>query len=235
MAFTTFLSCNKAGALKQYQQILSRNPNDYESRMRMAYCHSVLGDRSQAAAQYRETANRSNSQCIRDVNNALAIGCEGQYAKCLEMLSGAASKYKESFLVWHNLGEMNSMLGNTSAASKAFAEATRLNPNDPWNRVLYGEVLRAQGDHKQAREQYEKAIECNSQVTLAHAGLALCKLGQGDVAAAKQHMKTANSINPNLVPITDPFLYREIRGKHFIQLFYSVNNFIHFQVNKTVL
>lgn len=228
VALATFVSCNKAGAAHQYAEYLNKKPNDYEARFKKAYCHEILQDFAQASEEYREIASRARSKCVRAVANALALATDGGGSmvariESTKALNTATRDYNGSSLAWHYLGESLRLQGEFKNAIDAFEKAAARNESDMWNKTLLAETLREHGleqtddinrEHyrKKAKTQYREVVNSSQYpVTLAHAGLALCHLADGEVDDAKKQMKIAHETNPKLIPTPDPKKYREMR------------------------
>ena len=238
-ALATFVSCNKAGAAQQYAEYLTINPNDYEARFKKAYCHEVLQDFDQAREEYREIASRTQFD-VREVANALARATnrdERSRSECTEALRLATRDY-DSSLAWHYFGESLRLQGDSENAIDAFEKAAARDKYDMWNKTLLAETLREHGlkqtdeydreqYRKKAKTQYMEVVNSSkSPVTLAHAGLALCHLAEGQVGEANKHMKIAHETNPTLIPTADPVKYRKEKGNGpFFRLIYILWSF----------
>jgi hypothetical protein len=75
--------------------------------------------------------------------------------------------------------------GYRSAAVTAYRQAVDCHPDNPFGLVNLGNILLEDGEFRQARQLYEKALTIDAGLTYAHQGLAnvLEKLGDGESAA----------------------------------------------------
>ncbi len=118
----------------------------------------------------------------------------------------------DNALGWARLSELLLSAGEHDEALKSAKKAQQINPGLNRTLTVLGFAYLAQVDIKKAQNIFEQAIKLNSADPLAHLGLALTKIRQGDIQTGSRDLEIAVSLDP------DSAVFRSYLGKAYYEL-----------------
>jgi tetratricopeptide (TPR) repeat protein len=130
---------------------------------------------------------------------ALSYALQANYKlkAALERMQEAARKFNGNPLVWARLGELQLMSGETSAAISSAYRATALSPGSEKAQIVLGYAALAQFRNTEAGIAFNKAITLASSDPMAHLGLGLAKISNGELEAGRREIETAVALDSN--------------------------------------
>lgn len=125
-------------------------------------------------------------------------------------LAQAATQASPSFgFAWARLAELEFSFGERTASAKALDQAERLTPHHAQARALRGFVMAAENRIAAALQSFDQAISLDGALGNAWLGRGLCRIRQGDVAAGREDLQVAATLEPQRA------LLRSYLGKAF--------------------
>jgi len=136
------------------------------------------------------------------VQLALAYLQAGDVATALQKIKEGLRQDDQNARAHGVIAIIYERIGEYGPAETHFAEATRLDPQDPYIRNAYGAFLCGRGEYARAVEQYELALKnplySTPEVALTNA--AVCIRRQGDLSQAETYLRRALDRNKRYPP-----------------------------------
>lgn len=131
---------------------------------------------------------------------------QGERAAAIALMNELLSEEPDYSWGWRQLIHWYDAENRPEDVLEAANQLVRLNPDDPIAHVLRGEARRALGDHRGAKDDFQRAFEADPGFDTAGLQLVGEQLETGDVAAASQTLKALESISNGPM-----FRYRSIQ------------------------
>lgn len=134
-------------------------------------------------------------------DQAVELMVQKKYKEARKLFREVTRRDPSIATAWHNLGIMEGIFGNFSAAIKASRNAVEINP--AWNEAWYilGEEYAKFGNHSMAAEIYRKVVETDPKLLDAWYSLGLALIDHGDYKGAVDAYESALKANPDAVEI----------------------------------
>jgi tetratricopeptide (TPR) repeat protein len=184
-------------ALYHLEQVARLDPNDPRPHRTMAYIRKDFGNGAGAIEDYLESLRRDPNQVDRE---SILMELAGVYHRlhqdreALETLS----KLPPSAAALALTAECHYSLGNQKEARKFVEEALKLEPHYVPAMLTKAAMLTAAGEHAQAAELLEAAVERTPKEFSARYALAQAYLRLGRKQEADEHMKVVRELKENL-------------------------------------
>jgi tetratricopeptide (TPR) repeat protein len=129
----------------------------------------------------------------------------------LQALAEASRLEPQDFALWMNLGQCQALLGRLDEAEDHFTVAAVLRPRSPWPFFHRGRVELERRDFRQARLDFDRALQLRPGLGAAHVNRALALLGDGDNAGAVAELTAA--LNVGVAATRVYFIRAEARAR----------------------
>ena len=162
----------------------------------------VLGDREQAAAEYRRALEIEGRHVpLTHYNLGLSYWDSGDMEGAAHHLQAFVEQSPPELdyllpLAYRDLGNALNELGRVEEGEAAYDRAARLNPNEPGIPLARGWYAYMRGDLDAAEAHYRRAMEIAPDYPWPHFNLALVHLARGDAEAARQTYEAALQLSP---------------------------------------
>lgn len=204
---------NYRDADKSFREALKRNPNSVDALVGMALI-DIRSERQSLGARERLAKARAVNEHDPSIHRAMvqvAIQDE-RWDEALEAAKRAVALAPKSTESWAALATVEFLRDDTKAFDEAVAKALQL---DPKFARIYSDPADAGERQHRYRESvalYEKALELDSELAAAHAGLGIGYSRIGDDDKARYHLDRAydlDSYNVRTYNLNDAF-YDEV-------------------------
>lgn len=196
-----------AAALKDFQDVLSRNPKFADARHYTGVCLSFLGYPDAALIEFEQAIELNPRYIEAHINRAITLNELGRFEEARAAFDAAArlereSKGPYSTAASARLANTHAMLGDMYREAGAPEEAIRQYRRAleirafPDIRVRLGEALLQNNQPKEAAEELRKVLETNPRFTAALLNLGLACYRMGDREGALREWSRVQDIDP---------------------------------------
>ncbi|MFM9967788.1 MAG: tetratricopeptide repeat protein [Burkholderiales bacterium] len=159
-------------AIELMDRVIAAKPGDLMAWVTRGEAYRTLGDLSNAEASFRQALRLEPGRYDAMVNLSLALWTAGRYDESADLFTELLARDPFMFLANFYLGQYAFDNEEPALARSHALRALEANPKDARARVLLGNIFRAEGKTPQALEQFEQALQSETQ-----------KLNQGFLAA----------------------------------------------------
>lgn len=165
---------------------------------------SIQGDSS--TGRLGEVQGREESQTDAVANVYLELAAEylrqGQLAAALQNARKGVLVAPKNPMAHNMLALVHQQLGENALAERHFAEAVRLDPQDPYANNAFGGFLCGQKRYAEAQRRFEAALAnpLNREPWVALGNAGICAYEQGNMEQAETYLRKALRANPKLAP-----------------------------------
>jgi len=149
-------------ALKEYEAILNKKPDDLKAATLLALIHHDAGHIENAVKVYNYILNRDPGNAIASNNLAWIIandtGKRPDLDRALQLATDAKQKFPDNPRIADTLGYVYFKKGLYANAQSQFSSALEHTPNDPMINYHLALVLARQGRHKDAVPFVKRAL-----------------------------------------------------------------------------
>jgi Flp pilus assembly protein TadD/KaiC/GvpD/RAD55 family RecA-like ATPase len=154
-------SGRKMDALKAYDEILSKDPNNFEALNGKALVLQLQGSHREALKLY-DLAVRSNpSDAETWSNRGISLRAMGRTEEAIQSYDHALELNPRDAGVWSNRGIALRTLGRTDEAIESYDKALDINPKDAGVWSNRGVALTSVGKYEEALESFDRALEAD--------------------------------------------------------------------------
>lgn len=151
----------------------------------------------------REAALADGREAVRLAPDSAAAGIALSYAEqalfripeARQTVERAVQQEPANALAWARLGELRLMLGDRRGAEEAAARASELAPALARTQLVRGFAALAAFRHREALTAFGRAIELAPADPMAHLGLGLARISQGDLRAGRKDLEVAVALD----------------------------------------
>ena len=169
---------------------LKRDPNAGLAYALRAIIHVVQNEREPALADAERAVSLSPTAAAK-IALSYAQQADFRIEAARDTLLTAVQQHPDDPLAWARLGELWLMLGERDKAREAAGKAASLAPDLARTQLVLGFAALAEFRNNEARAAFERAIALSSADPLAHLGLGLAKISDGDLAEGRQEIEVA--------------------------------------------
>jgi protein O-GlcNAc transferase len=189
---------NLAGALEEYQRLLSIRPGHWPAITEMSITWSVMGNPRRGMAVLESVqgldANRPELHYARGLSH---LGL-GSLAQAEASFRSAAARGLRTPQVYDQLGATLFRMQRYPEAVNSFQQAVTLDPQFGSAWANLGDALIRLGDGERAVRAYQEAVSLQPDDALTHAALGTALLYTGQPQAATVSLERALALNPQL-------------------------------------
>jgi tetratricopeptide (TPR) repeat protein len=198
-------------ALAAIQEALRLHPDDAGALALRAVIAVASNDKTRALAD----ATRAVELAPHSARSRIVLSYAAQSAFDIPLahdsLEAAVAAEPDSSLAWARLGEVELMEGRTRDAARSLQRAAAIEPANARVLTAQGFAALARLDTESARHAFERALQQPGFHPLAHLGLGLATIRDGDLAMGRQQIEFAVAISP------DNALFRAYLGKAYLE------------------
>jgi len=176
---------------------LQQDPNDGLAYALRAVINVVQNNTDQALIDGDRAVELSPESSAAKIALSYAQQANYQIPAARDTLLQAVNEQPDAALAWARLSELQLMLGNREQAIASADKATALAPDLERTQITRGFAALAAFDNAEAKAAFERAIILNSSDPMAHLGLGLAKISDGDVAAGGRDIEVAVAQDSN--------------------------------------
>jgi tetratricopeptide (TPR) repeat protein len=162
----------------------------------LAMIEVVQNQREQALADAEQAAKLSQTAAV-SIALSYAQQANLKLEKARETMLAATSVHEGNSLAWARLGELHLMLGDRSIALTAAKRAVMLSPGSARAQIVLGFCALAEFRSVDALSAFGLAISLASADPMAHLGLGLAKISDGDIAEGRREIEVAVGLDSN--------------------------------------
>ncbi|MCK5383734.1 MAG: FecR domain-containing protein, partial [Gammaproteobacteria bacterium] len=176
---------------------LLQDPNDGLAYALRAVINVVQNNNDQALVDGSKAVEYSPQSAAAKVALSYAQQANYQIPAARDTLLQAVNEQPDAALAWARLSELQLMLGEREQAIAAADKATALAPDLERTQITRGFAALAAFDNTAAKAAFERAITLSSSDPMAHLGLGLAKISDGDVAEGGRDIEVAVALDSN--------------------------------------
>jgi tetratricopeptide (TPR) repeat protein len=169
---------------------LQRDPNAGLAYALRAILNVVHNAREQALVDAQRAVSLSDSAAAK-IALSYAQQASFQIGAARDTLIKAVEAHPDDALAWARLGELWLMTGERDRAREAAANAAALAPNLGRTQLVLGFASLAEFRNAAALSAFERAIQLNSADPLAHLGLGLAQISDGQLESGRGELELA--------------------------------------------
>jgi len=171
-AKSAVLSRDFSVAKKIYEDLIAKDPSDYEALSELGSMYVKSGQDKNAYAVYSKIL-KENSKDVVALNEMGAIYRRlKEYDKSVDMLQRAVIVDETNIQSFYNLGFTYKIIGKYDSAIKAFERVLDVNPNDVLAYNHIGTIYAAKGDYSKAIEFYHRGLLIDTNHPVLHLNMA---------------------------------------------------------------
>lgn len=205
----TFASCNKAGSIPHYTAFLKTNPGNFEALKWRGRAYSIIGQMTDAAADFRAAERQSPAPYNSLARSELAF-IEGNVQQGVDILIDVIKQHPQCGEAWSELGSCIYQCGSADAAIEPIKTSIALGnasgesskPWHYWAKDSLAEIYYVNGDVKTAEIYYSSAVQACPTFTKAHIGVGRCNVIHNNLVKAEGCYRRARELNPKIAPWT---------------------------------
>ncbi len=210
---------NYSAAEPMLQQVTGKNPNNYRAWFDLGYVYTATGRKPEAIEAYRKSVAAKPDVFESNLNLGLLLAQNGspeaeQFLRDATRLKPSGNPQEGLARAWLSLGHVLEH-PKPAEAVQAFAEAAKLQPNDPEPHLSAGAILEKQNDLPGAEREYQAALavapnSADALIGLANIYMQSRRLPQAE-AALRQYLALDPKNGPARVQLGRVL---EAEGKH---------------------
>lgn len=150
-----------------------------------------LGDTFGAVEEYRMALLADTDNILAWNSLGVCLADLGRHAEAKNAFEVAYSKNSRDFSTCYNLGTTCLALEDKKAAKEFFLASLALKPDHVYARIRLGEIAEKEKNFAEAREQYELAVQADSQSSVPYRCLAKLCIQQEKYDKAREYLQTA--------------------------------------------
>jgi tetratricopeptide (TPR) repeat protein/S1-C subfamily serine protease len=189
---------DRKGALSDYNQAISINPQYAIAYNNRGIAKYALGDRKGAILDYDQAININPQFVVAYANRGGAKSDLGDRKGAMIDYDRAISINPQFDKAYYNRGNTKYALGDNRGAMIDYDRAISINPQFAIAYANRGNTKSDLGDNRGAMLDYDRAISINPQLAMAYANRGNTKSDLGDNRGAMLDYDRAISINPQL-------------------------------------
>lgn len=155
----------------------------------------VQNDREQALRDGREAVRLSPQSSAASIALSYAEQASFDLAAARATLEATVATEPANALAWARLAEVRLMLGDRSGSREAAATAVRLEPNLARTQRVEGFAALALFQNTRAIEAFRRAIALSPADPMAHLGLGLAKISEGNLVEGRKDLEVAVALD----------------------------------------
>ena len=203
----------QARAVKQFEQVIERDPKDISSYLILAQLYRVGGDNAKAEAILKKAVAMQPDSAEANTNLALLYVDLGQFRAAIDLLKEVANDKADS-QVWSTLAYAYEQVQNYKDAANAYNRALEGDPDNAAFRKGLGQALLLSKQYDLAREQFQALIDANPRDIESYLRLSQTYRVQKKYDLARQSLAKALELAPdNLDILYNQVLLAETEGK----------------------
>ncbi|MFW6065427.1 MAG: DUF6584 family protein [Planctomycetota bacterium] len=214
-------------AMKHYLMAIDLEPNYLEGLVKLGTHQLIFGRWEEAAELFHRAADLSDQVLLSYIGLGVAQAAAGRQGDAINSFDLAAAIEPNSTVLLAEMARLQLKVALADEFAKSFetgsptavsaselssdhllymqierhGEEVRRHPNHPDLRYRYGVLLRAEGRHGEALEQFEKAVDLNPAYVQAIMKLGLTRQELGMVDEAVETYRMALEIRPDYVDL----------------------------------
>lgn len=189
------LNVGRAGeARAEIDRALAQNPKAGLAYAQRSIIEVVQNDRENALADARKSVELSQSATAL-IALSYAQQANFQIEAARESLQTAVKAHPNNALAWARLGELLLMLGDRKQALAAAKKAESLAPDQSRAQLVKGFTALAEFHNPEAKRAFEQAIRLNSADPIAHLGMGLAKISDGQLADGRKELEASVALD----------------------------------------
>lgn len=194
------LALHRAGRLRDarslYEQVLKREPRNFDALNLLAKLFLAEGDGLAAAERWRQALQVRPAFFEGRVGMVQALQQAGRLAEALEACREALLQRPDSVEILFQLGVLRRAQGQRAEALAAYRRCLELNPGLAEAAINVGCLLEEAGEVTQAREWFERAVAQRPALAAAHFFLGSLQRKMGFADAAESSLQEAVRLEP---------------------------------------
>jgi tetratricopeptide (TPR) repeat protein len=200
-------------AVKQFEQIIERDPKDISSYLILAQLYRSAGENAKAETVLKKAIALEPDSSEANSNLALLYVDLGDYRGAIDLLKKAANEKSDAQL-WSTLAYSYEQVQDYKNASSAYEKALERDPDNLAYRRGLGQSLLLTRHYDAAQAQFEALIEANPRDVEAYLRLSQVYRVQHKYDLAQQNMTKALELAPDNLDVQfNQVLLVESQGK----------------------
>jgi len=175
---------------------LQQDPNAGLAYALRSILHVVHNEREQALVDAQQAVALSDTAAAK-IALSYAQQASFQIEAARDTLVHATEQHPDDALAWARLGELRLMTGERDLAREAAANAAAIAPDLARTQLVSGFAALAEFRSGEARTAFERAIQLSSADPLAHLGLGLAEISDGQLEKGRGELELAVGLDSN--------------------------------------
>jgi tetratricopeptide (TPR) repeat protein len=197
-AFSRHQAGDLVAAVRGYQGILARDPNNADAAHLLGVALHQQGQSARAVEQISRAVALRPSVPAFHANLAEAYRALGQFDRAVGCCRAALQLWKDYPEAHNNLGLALQALGRYDEAVEHFKACVALRPDDAMTHSNLGTVYRSLGQTESALTHFQRAVEFNPRLAQCRTNLGQFLLDLGRAEEALPHCQEAVALQPDL-------------------------------------
>ncbi|MGZ5517623.1 MAG: tetratricopeptide repeat protein [Limisphaerales bacterium] len=189
-----------AGAAKaraEFEDAVSRAPDDYYLRQKYAAFLEEIRDQRGALAQWRDVKSLIPHNAASYFAIGKLLGSQGYIPEAEESLRTAATMRPEFGPTWLVLAQLDMNQSKMDLALQEIGQAKQISPKSPQVYFAYGRAYTKMGHSADAIASYRRAIELDPDFWQAHAELAGHLVEEGNTGESRTEFEQVIRLKPD--------------------------------------
>ena len=148
-------------AADAFQKALQADPGDYAAHFNLALAYGFLHRDAEGIAEYRKTLQLKPGLYEADLNGAILLLRQKDFAGALPLLQDAASQKPKEFRPRFYVAEAQMQTGALEQAADSYRAALAIDPKSAGAELGLGRALARQGNLADAAPHYRQAAEAD--------------------------------------------------------------------------
>lgn len=201
-------------AIRQFEEIAQRYPNDTGSLLILAQLYRVSGANAKAEETLKRAVALDPNSADATTQLALLYVDLGQYNTAIELLRNIAGDNADS-QVLTSLANAYEQVQDFAAAAETYGKVLERSPENHVVRKAYGQNLLYSRQYDQALEQYQAVIQANPRDPDAYLRLSQIHRQKRDFGQARENLNKAIDLAPDNQELRyNQVLLAEAEGKY---------------------
>ncbi len=200
-------------AIKQFEQILQRDPKDISSYLILSQLYRAAGETAKAEAILKKAIALQPDSADANSNLALLYADLGDYRAAIDLLKKVANEKADS-QIWGTLAYAYEQTQNHKEAAAAYRNALERDPNNMAYRKGLGQNLLLSKQYDEALAQFQALVDANPRDVESYLRLSQAYRVQHKYDQAQQSLTKALELAPDNLDVQfNQVLLYENQGK----------------------
>ena len=200
-------------AVKQFEQILLRDPKDVSSYLILSQLYRLGGDNAKAESILKKAIAMQPDSSEANANLAMLYVDMGDFRAAIDLLKGVSNSTADA-QVWGTLAYAYEQVQDYKNSASAYSRALQRDPDNLAYRRGLGNSLLYSKQYDPAREQFESLLEANPRDIESYLRVSQIYRVQGKFDLAQQNLTKALELAPdNPEILLNQVMLMETQGK----------------------